>query len=833
MAPALPTLPPSRRRFRRPNGPVAAGLLVVLLAVAGPAAAQNFNQDWVGVPKSKSNASSTASGPNFSINTKKDPNAQMLLQADNMNYDHANEMVTAEGHVQLYYNGSTVTADKLTYYQQTKKLRAEGNVILTEADGKIVHAEQLELSDDFRDGFVDAIQVESADKTRFGAARMERSGGRSTVFESGAYTACKPCVDHPTWPPKWEIKADRIIHDEVEKMIYFENARLDAFGIPLMWSPFFSTPDPTVKRKTGWLAPTITDSPSKYGWGFTAPFYWAIAPDYDVTLTPTYTTKQGLLMQAEWRQRFINGSYTIHAAGIFQEDPDQFVRTEGPATPGDRNFRGDVDSTGIFALNDKWVFGWDALLITDKTFFQDYGIKGFSDFNSFQSGVREGVSQLYLAGRGDRSYFDARVMGYYGFSEFDSQSQLPIVAPVIDYSNVLGQPILGGEVSYKINLTSLSRQSAEFDAVNQNAVNQGFCAQTTADPAVKVPANCLLRGIPGVYSRLSAETTWRHTIIDPLGQMWTPFFVLRGDVANADIANQPGVSNYIPTGDTSLARFMPAMGLEYRYPFISVQSWGTQTVTPIGQVIIRPNETDIGKFPNEDAQSLVFSDSNLFSIDKFSGWDRVEGGGRANVGMEYTAQFNQAGNVNALFGQSYQLFGLNSYAVADTANTGLDSGLQTSRSDYVARLGFQPNAIYSLTSRFRFDEQTFNVQRLEVEGKANFDRWALSVLYGDYAEQPDIGFLTRREGVLSTASVKVTQNWSVLGGARYDIENSQFDQYRLGVGYIDDCFAVNVSYFTDYSYSGNTTVDHRVMLQINLRTLGGTAFSQTISTGTP
>ena len=92
-----------------------------------------------------------------------------------------------------------------------------------------------------------------------------------------------------------------------------------------------------------------------------------------------------------------------------------------------------------------------------------------------------------------------------------------------------------------------------------------------------------------------------------------------------------------------------------------MQSWGTQTIEPVAQVIARPNETGLGRFPNEDAQSLLFDDNNLFRVDKFSGYDREEGGGRANVGLNYTAQFNQAGFVSGLFGQSYHLFGTNSF----------------------------------------------------------------------------------------------------------------------------------------------------------------------------
>jgi lipopolysaccharide assembly outer membrane protein LptD (OstA) len=143
----------------------------------------------------------------------------------------------------------------------------------------------------------------------------------------------------------------------------------------------------------------------------------------------------------------------------------------------------------------------------------------------------------------------------------------------------------------------------------------------------------------------------------------------------------------------------------------STCSWGTTTIEPIGQLIIRPNEPNAGRLPNEDAQSFTFDDSNLFRVDKFSGYDRVEGGGRANVGVQATTQFDRGGSINVLFGQSYQLFGLNSFAVQDLTNTGL-GGLATDRSDYVARMSYQPNRIYSLTARTRLDEATGAVRRL-------------------------------------------------------------------------------------------------------------------------
>jgi LPS-assembly protein len=749
----------------------------------------------------------------------------MLLQAVEIHYDTNNKRVTAVGNVQIYYSGSTVEADRVIYDEVTKRLNAEGNVRLTEADGRVTYSDSMDLSDDFRDGFVDALRLDTPDKTRMAAARADRSSGSFTVFYSGVYTACEACKDDPKKPPLWQVKGTRMIHDSNEKMIYFEDARLEFFGQPVAYMPYFSAPDPTVKRKTGFLMPWMSSS-STNGFGIEIPYYWALAPDYDFTFSPRIMTQQGALLVGEFRQRTMDGAYSIRASGIWQLDPGAYVRAGGVDTPGNRNFRGSIETTGQFALSNKWIWGWDGIVPTDQTFFQNYGLKTYQrGSNVLINGLSEGVSQLFVSGRGDRSYFDMRGIYYYGFSEADSQTQIPVIHPVIDYSYVYGQPVLGGELSYQTNFTSLSRINADFNPITSGAFTNNTCKLGNADPA-QYAANCILRGVPGQSNRASGEATWKRSFTDPYGQVWMPFVKLRADAAAVSIINQPGVANFMTPGDNTVLRAMPTVGLEYRYPFISIHSWGTQTIEPIAQVIVRPNETSIGKLPNEDSQSLIFDDSNLFKLDKFAGWDRVEGGGRANVGFQYTTQFNRGGSIGAAFGQSYQLFGTNSFAVGDNTNTGLASGLDTNRSDYVARLSYNPDRIYSFTTRARLDKDDMEVKMFETEARASFDRWSVSVLYGKYDAQPQLGFLSRREGILGSASLKLTQNWLATAQVRYDIDNHSLSGTVFGVGYIDDCMIIALQYITNYTYSGNVGTDQRVMLQMTLRTLGGTAFSQ-------
>lgn len=743
---------------------------------------------------------------------------QMLVQATEVDFDYNNSRVSAVGNVQMFYNGTSVEADKVIYDQKTKRLHAEGNIRMTDADGKITYANIMDLSDDYRDGFVDSLRVDTADQTRMAATRADRSSGNYTVFENGVYTACAPCKDDPKKPPLWQVKGARIIHDQTEKMLYFENAQLEFFGVPMAYLPYFSTPDPTVKRKTGFLMPGFSTA-SGYGYGVETPFYWAIAPDYDATFSPRFTTRQGVLLQGEFRQRLLNGSYQIRGYGIDQLDQKAFA-----GQPGDRQFRGGIDTKGQFSLNDKWVWGWDGVLLSDYAFFQDYRLAQYKDpLGSFLSLPTEAISQLYLTGVGNRSFFDLRTIYYLSYS--GNQAQVPVIHPVLDYSNVLNRNLLGGEFSYKTNFTSLTRQTAAFDPITTLANTSGLCL--SADPA-RMPNQCLLRGIAGTYTRATAEAEWRRSFTDPAGQIWTPFAILRADAIDASISNQPGVSNFLPVGDTQALRMMPTVGLEYRYPFINVQPWGTTIIEPIAQVIIRPNEPYAGKLPNEDAQSLVFDASNLFSVDKFSGYDRVEGGGRANVGVQATTQFDRGGSVNVLFGQSYQLFGLNSFAVADATNTGLNSGLQNTRSDYVGRVNYSPNRTYTFSVRTRIDEATLNVNRFEAEGRASFDRWSVSMVYGNYAAQPELGYLTRREGILGSASVKVAANWVVSGAARWDLEANKVNQYIVGAGYVDDCFVLAANYVTSYAYAATTTppvLSHAFMLQIGLRTLANSAAS--------
>lgn len=738
-----------------------------------------------------------------------DPNARMVVRASEIVYDYDHNTVSAVGDVQVYYGDRTLQADRVIYDRKTAKVRAVGNVRLTEADGNVVTAAEVELTDDLREGFVRSLLLQTKDRARFAAAQATRTGGDVTVFEHGVYTACEPCKEHPEKPPLWQVKAARIILKEQEKMVYYEDARLELLGVPIAYLPYFSHPDPSVQRKTGFLAPRFMGN-NELGGAVEIPFYWALSPDMDATFSPLITTRQGPLFKGEFRQRLINGSYAVRAAGIFQADPDAFPKS--PRGAGSMEERGALNATGEFDINEHWKWGFEGWLLSDKWVLQDYKL--------WNPEATETVSTVYLTGQNDRNFFDLRAYAFQGLIGkvkkvpdyvYDQPGRLPIVHPVMDYDKYVDEPVAGGELSVHTNITSLTRNSTEY-ILNPHDKKIG------------------LQGAAGTWSRLSGDVQWRREFIDPIGQVWTPFAYVRGDVFQRDPELKGALPDFLNNDDDFVLRGMAAAGLEYRYPFVAESSIGTHTIEPIAQLIVRPNEASIGTVDNEDAQSLFFDDTTLFEWDKFSGWDRVEGGTRANVGIQYTLTTTSGANFNVLFGQSFAVAGQNSFAYGGPFNVGPESGLETDSSDYVARAYFQPVKELQFSSRFRFDENNFDPEATELEASARLNKVSGSVMYGRYAPQPDLG-LGLREGILGISKVQVTDAWAVAGGARYDLDEDRFDRTLVGLGYNDDCISLWLNYSTDWTKDGNRVPVHTVYLQLTLRTLGDAGVSTSLDNG--
>jgi LPS-assembly protein len=792
------------------------------------------------------------------------PQERMVVDARELVYDKDNNTVSAVGDVQILYQGRTIEADRVVYDRQSKRVVATGNARITESNGTVITGDRFNLTDDFRDGFIDSLRVVNTDKTRFSAPRAERTDGEVFVFDKGIYTACEPCVDQPERPPFWQVRAARIIHKKAEQMIYYEDARLEFAGVPIAYIPFMSGPDATVKRKTGLLAPKFINT-AALGYGVGLPYFINLAPNYDLTVTPTYLSRQGLLGQVEWRHRFVNGSYNIRAAGIFQQDKKAFLVS--PFGAGDDEFRGSIETSGKVYINPRWNFSWDVAAATDRFFFKNYRIR--SESLTASTYLQESTSTVSLNGQSADAWFDMRGYYFQPLTYYDWQKQQPIVAPVVDYNKRIHKPsMIGGELSFTVNITNLTREAASFKEL---PAQKSYLITTPSYSlydgcAVYQKGQCLVTGMAGSIARATAEVDWRRNFVDPIGQVWTPFASIRADVFSINPNTTKYTNAHVATiadpSDEVFGRAMPAAGLMYRFPFVASTSWGTHIVEPVAQVIARPNETSSLRVANEDSQSLVFDDTNLFELNKFSGFDRVEGGSRANVGLRYSGTFGTEAYANLLVGQSYHLGGRNSYATGDLVNTGLNSGLDTRRSDYVAKAQLQPFKGLLLQAGGRFNETTFEAQRVDASAAFSYKFLSTSVGYSRYEPQPDLGIPRRREGLSISQSVSFAQYWSVRGSVLFDLDKYKYDRERyrdalaaytanpasnpvpvypntgpfqtastsVGLRYQDECTIFDVSYSQSYAdrQAGSTKDTRTVMFRLELRTLGEISYSQNL-----
>jgi LPS-assembly protein len=732
------------------------------------------------------------------VKTKLDSSKPMNLQGDQLVYDTAGNKVIARGNVEIYYNDYILTADEVVYDQSAGTLTAVGNVTLKEPQGNVIRADRYTLTDDFRDGFVQSLSITTADDSRITADRANRRDGNITEFENGKFT---PCKSEGGSPPLWCISAARIVHDKGAATVTYQDATFDVFGQPILYLPYFQHADPSVKRKSGFLAPQFGNS-NNLGFMSEIPYYFALDPSYDLLFHPLYMTKQGILWQADWRQRLVNGEYVVKIAGIDQNADDLPVPSGFDNRADLDGWRGSLETRGLFSLSSWWKFGWDVTIESDDTFRRFYKLDSIL--------VTDRVNQVFLTGLSDRNYFSAKMYQFGGLLLSDTNQANSYTHPIIDYNYVFDDPVLGGELKWDTNVLSFSR----LDGVQ-------------APLGLAEDQN---------INRVVTELKWRRRLTDQFGITYTPFANVRGDVYRYDNFTDPESvdvdANGIPIEGSGIAvdndttlRGVAAGGVTVAYPWVANTASASHIIEPIGQIIARQDAVTQRTLPNEDARSLIFDDTNLFEVSKFSGYDRIETGTRANAGVQYTFQANDGGYARFLAGQSYHLSGDNVYRGPGRNDDGSfvynpASGLETDRSDYVLGAYIAPTDNFRLISQSRFDEDDLALRREDLSAVFSYGPLALQAIYAYSAADPALTIDENQQDVVGIASLQLTENWSASAGVRYDIDAGTLRQDSFQIRYSDECFVLSAAYIEQKFDSATITDDQTVMLRFELKHLG-------------
>ncbi|MBL6946376.1 MAG: LPS-assembly protein LptD, partial [Rhodospirillales bacterium] len=370
----------------------------------------------------------------------------VLLRADELSHDRELGIVTARGNVEVSRTDRVLLADTVTYNQKDDILIANGNVSLLEPSGDVIFSEYFELTGDFKDGIVGDIRMILSDGARLAANGARRTGGTVHEMSKAVYSPCYLCADDPKAEPLWQIKAINVTHDKRARQISYEDAWLEVKGVPVAYTPFFSHPDPTVKRRTGLLVPSIGTS-SDLGVVVKVPYFININPSQDVTLNPMYTSDEGPVLAGEYRHRLSTGELEI--AGSITNDSDD-------------DLRGHIDAEGRFDIDNTWRWGFDAKRSTDDTFLRRYGFPSSKSLNS----------RLFAEGFRGRNYLSADAYAFQGLQESDDPGETPFVFPMVNYHQVGKPDAFGGKTRLDANVLALTR--SEGSDTRRLSLNAGW-----------------------------------------------------------------------------------------------------------------------------------------------------------------------------------------------------------------------------------------------------------------------------------------------------------------------------------------------------------------------
>lgn len=595
----------------------------------------------------------------------------VFLSADEIGYDRKKAVVVALGSVQVIQSETILLADRLSYHQETNEVFATGNVSLRQPSGDVLFADKVRLKKNLSEGVIEDFRARMADDSLFAAREARRINEDLLELDKAVYSPCKICEGGN---PLWQVKADKVTLDQKEEVVRYENARMEFWGLPVMYTPYFSHATPDAAAKSGILSPE-GGADSELGTFLKVPLFASFGPNADATITPMLLGKEAPVLSGEYRHLFENGFMQWRGSIT---NPDE--RNELGNRVGGREIRGHLDAYGDFTFADTWRWGFDVNRTTDDTYLRRYDISAEDTL----------TSRIYAEHIENRRFFSIQGLAFQGLTINDNSDETPLISPLIDFDWESAPGWKNSRFNVAAGSTVLSRE------------------------------------IGAQSRRLSMEAGWELPIITQGGHIFETRASVRGDIYSVeDVARAGFATDY----DGTHARAIPQLELGWRYPLINQYAEDKSVlIEPVAQFIVSPTNSNSSKIPNEDSTIPEFNDSNLFEANRFAGYDRVETGPRFNFGLQGLWQFADTRNLEFLVGQHFR--------TDEESPFPFNNDLTEERSDYVGRIALNWDTNLTTAYRFRLDKENFSPKRSEVNTVLNFDPVFFQVDYLDLNDDP-------------------------------------------------------------------------------------------------
>jgi len=691
------------------------------------------------------------------------------ISADKIIYNKTNQLLKTFGNSKFSdIKNRILTADNFEYDLEKKIISAENKVKFLDNYKNIYYFSKLNADDKFNEiiGYnlnSDLNKEKFQSKDKFNEFIEPKLSGKEvsikdniTIIKNGKFTSCKS-TNEKEGCPYWNLNADLVTHDKENKKITYKNATLDLNNIPVLYTPYFSHPDPSVKREAGFLAPSFSSLSDDIGATIKIPYFYPLSQSADFTFSPVYYFRQNPLLLAEYREKFKNGDLSVE--GGFTQGYKNITSTQ---TDGSRHhLYGNLNLNFVDKILDQSELNTKIQRVNNSTYLRVNKINSTADGfkkNLVKEDQTKLTNEIYLNSLGKGENLNFKTAVYQNIATTKASDQYEYLLPEIAYS--------------------------KYNLLNNNNLN--FISN---------------------FKSLNTNTNQnKTTLINNLDYSTSEFYNTNIGIGYkflTKINNINYYSDYRTPNENFNSQINPVVGLDASLPYAKISKESEQYLIP--RILTRYSP---GKMTNAKSNDTSLSIDNLFSMNRMNSDELIEKDLSLNVGLDWSwkekkINKNKPAEAAISIGQVIKF--------NEDPDMPTKSSLQNKNSDLVTKVNYLSPGNFDVSLKNTLDNgfnhvyyNDLNVKTFLKEGEINFNFYEKNNHIGNerYAKVNLISYLT------DSTKLRIETDRNL----KTDLTNS----HKLGIENENECikygFYFQKNYFTDKDLKPATSVFFGVTL---------------------
>ena len=640
------------------------------------------------------------------------------ITADMIEVLNNSNKIKATGNILIQTQDYLSSTDNLIYDKSKEMVKTSGNIIIKDKLENYYYFDKFISDKNFSKASGTNTKIRLNDGSRIVGKSFIRTDSNINQINNAIYTPCLQKNYITENCPGWKLSANKVVHDVEKQNIYYEGATLSILNVPVLYSPFFSHPDPSVKKRSGLLMPSIS-SDNNLGTTFSIPYFFNLSSNYDVTLTPSIQSKADDYYSINYRHLTKNHQFNIDTS-ISSDESNTGTKNHVFINGEVKNPFGKFDYKIQTSNNDTYLrknyIAQETILTSGLNFTKEMD-NSYLDFNSY----------------------------IYKHLNNTSNQKWEYVYPNISYDIYnYKDPIYG--LSWKIDNSLLN-----YKTINKN-YEQQLSSEILSDD-VHISKKTGLKFVNTVQNRL--------------------------------IYFNNSVNNY------SQLRVFPQLSSKISYPLSKSKNNRSEILEPIVMPILAPH--------NNYTNDQNISNSNIFSLNRETSLSQWESGPRINYGINWLVS-NSDLVINTSIGQSIKAKKDNSTEISNffIGNT-LDFG----------NIGY-------IKTDITIDRQDLYLKDNNINSSLNFGEIKFGLDY-DYET---LNKIKTSEQISIGAKINFYKDTDLIMSARKDLMNDKSIGNTIGLNYENDCLALSLNYFTDFTVIDDIKNSRGFSINIILKPFG-------------